>query len=115
MPFLKPTQIIILHMKKLFLSLAIIAAAAFQLSAADAKTYQVTGPVLEVTPTYLVVQKGDEKWQLAADKATLGAVKVGEKVTVQYQMVAKQIEIKPGSVEHLEKKTEKAEKKAEKK
>jgi hypothetical protein len=78
-------------MKKLFLSLALLALATSQLSAADAKTYQVTGPVLEVTPTYIVVQKGDEKWQVAADKATAGAVKVGDKVTIQYQMVAKKV------------------------
>jgi hypothetical protein len=78
-------------MKKLFLSLALVALATSQLSAADAKTYQVTGPVLEVTPTYIVVQKGDEKWQIAADKATAGAVKVGDKVTIQYQMVAKKV------------------------
>jgi hypothetical protein len=78
-------------MKKLFLSLALVALATSQLSAADAKTYQVTGPVLEVTPTYIVVQKGDEKWQIAADKATAGAVKVGDKVTIQYPMVAKKV------------------------
>jgi hypothetical protein len=78
-------------MKKLFLSLALVALATSQLSAANAKTYQVTGPVLEVTPTYIVVQKGDEKWQIAADKATAGAVKVGDKVTIQYQMVAKKV------------------------
>ncbi len=78
-------------MKKLFLSLALVALATSQLSAADAKTYQVTGPVLEVTPTYIVVQKGDEKWQIATDKATAGAVKVGDKITIQYQMVAKKV------------------------
>ena len=82
-------------MKKSSLLLACAALAlslaATNLSAAEAKTYQVTGPVLEVTPAYVVVQKGDEKWQIAADKATLGTVKVGDKVTIQYQMVAKKI------------------------
>ena len=29
-----------------------------------AKTYQVTGPVLEVTDTKIVVQKGSEKWEI---------------------------------------------------
>ena len=89
--------------------------AALQLSAAEVKSYQVTGPVLEVGADYLVVRKGDDKWQIAADKATLGAVKVGEKVTIQYQMTAKKIEIKPGSEERAEKLAEKTEKKAEKK
>ena len=82
-------------MKKLILVLgAIIVLASSNLLAADAKNYQVTGPVLEVNPTYLVVQKGDEKWQIACDKATLGAAKVGDKVTIQYQMVAKSVEVK---------------------
>jgi len=65
------------------------------LLAADAKTYQVTGPVLEVNDSYIVVQKGEDKWQLARNKDTKGmAVKVGDKVTVQYQMVAVAVEIK---------------------
>ena len=60
------------------------------------KTYQVTGPVLEVTDSTLTVQKGKEKWQLARDKETKGAsdVKVGDKVTVEYTMSAKNIESK---------------------
>jgi len=82
-------------MKKLILiSGMVISLAAINLMAADAKNYQVTGPVLEVNPTCIVVQKGEEKWQIACDKATLGDVKVGDKVTVQYQMVAKAVEVK---------------------
>jgi hypothetical protein len=66
------------------------------LKAAEAKTYQVTGPVLEVTPTTITVQKGDEKWQMARHKSTKGAadVKVGSNVTVYYQMVATEVEMK---------------------
>ena len=71
-----------------------ICLAATNIRAADAKNYQVTGPVLEVNPTYIVVQKGDEKWQIASDKATTGKAKVGDKVTIQYQMVAKEVEVK---------------------
>jgi len=64
--------------------------------AADAKTYQVTGPILEITDTYIVVQKGEDKWQLARNKDTKAnaALKVGAKVTIEYQMVAKDIEVK---------------------
>jgi RNase P/RNase MRP subunit p29 len=64
--------------------------------AADAKTYQVTGPVLEVTPTTITVQKGDDKWQIARNKSTkiTGELKVGSKVTIQYQMVAVDVEVK---------------------
>ena len=70
--------------------------AAATMSAAEAKTYQVTGPVLELTPTIITVQKGDEKWQIARDKDTKvsGDLKVGAKVTIHYQMVAKDVEVK---------------------
>ncbi len=65
--------------------------------AADAKSYQVTGPVLEVTPETITVQKGEEKWQIARDKNTkiTGDLKVGSKVTIYYTMVATEIEVKP--------------------
>ena len=65
-------------------------------NAAEAKTYQATGPVLEVTPSTITIQ-GDEKWQMARDKdaKVTGDVKVGDKVTVNYQMTAVAIEVKP--------------------
>ncbi len=64
--------------------------------AADVKTYQVTGPVLEVTPTTIVVQKGNDKWELARNSSTKiqGDVKVGARVTIYYTMVAAEIEVK---------------------
>ncbi|HXT96602.1 MAG TPA: hypothetical protein VN853_09890 [Polyangia bacterium] len=59
------------------------------------KTYQVTGPVLEVTDSTITVQKGKEKWQIARDKETKAPeVKVGDKVTIEYTMTAKNIEEK---------------------
>jgi hypothetical protein len=75
------------------LSLVATAGPAF---AESPKTYQVTGPVLEVTDSSVTVQKGKEKWQLARDKETKGAsdVKVGDKVTIEYTMSAKTIESK---------------------
>jgi len=86
-------------MKKITVSLALLALglvlATTALAGSDAKTYQVTGPVLEITPTTITVQKGEDKWQLACDKATAGKVKVGDKVTVYYQMVATEVEAKP--------------------
>jgi len=62
----------------------------------QAKAYQVTGPVLEVTDTTIVVQKGDEKWQIARDASTkvTGQIKVGAKVTIQYRMIATEVEVK---------------------
>ena len=87
-------------MKKLTLgiSLAIISLCltAGGVRAADAKGYQVTGPVLEVNASYIVVKKGEQNWQLALDKNTKGpTVKVGNKVTVYYSMTATEIEVKP--------------------
>ena len=59
-------------------------------------SYQVTGPVLEVKDDMIVVQKGKEKWEIARDKDTkiTGDLKVGAKVTIQYQMKATSIEVK---------------------
>ena len=70
--------------------------AASPLIAADAKTYQVTGPVLEVTPTTVTVQKGDEKWEISRSKSTkiTGDLKVGAKVTIYYRMMADEVEVK---------------------
>jgi hypothetical protein len=63
--------------------------------AAD-KTYQVTGPVLEVTDSTITIQKGKEKWVLKKDATTktTGDVKVGSKVTAEYTMTATDIEAK---------------------
>jgi hypothetical protein len=64
--------------------------------AAGPKSYQVTGPVLEVKDDVIVVQKGSDKWEIAKDKGTkvAGDLKVGQKVTIQYQMKATEIEVK---------------------
>ena len=61
-----------------------------------AQAYQVTGPVLEVTDTKIVVQKDNEKWEIARDASTKtsGAVKKGDKVTVEYNMTAIKITVK---------------------
>ena len=65
-------------------------------SAADAKGYQVTGPVVELTDTTITVDKSGEKFQIARTKGTKidGDLKVGAKVTVYYKMTATDIEVK---------------------
>ena len=70
-----------------------IAAIAF---AAGPKTYQVTGPVLEITADTIVVQKGKDKWEVGRDAATkvTGDLKVGSKVTIEYTMKATTVEVK---------------------
>lgn len=64
--------------------------------AAGHKTYQVTGPVLEVTADKIFVQKGKDKWEINRDAATkvTGDLKVGSKVTIEYTMKATAIEVK---------------------
>ena len=72
---------------------AVLGGSAF---AADVKTYQVTGPVLDVSGDSITVQKGKESWQIAkgADTKTSGDVKKGDKVTVMYRMTAASIDAK---------------------
>lgn len=84
--------------KGLFLALLITIALAVSASAAT-KTYQVTGPVLEVRPDAIVVQKGTEKWEIARDPNTKAPadVKVGSKVTITYRMTATDVEVKPAT------------------
>jgi hypothetical protein len=70
-----------------------VAAVAF---AAGPKTYQVTGPVLEVTADVIAVQKGKDRWEIGRDAATkvTGDLKVGSKVTIEYTMKATAVEVK---------------------
>jgi hypothetical protein len=66
------------------------------LASPAAMAYQVTGPVLEVTDTKIVVEKDKEKWEIARDKTTKvnGALKKGARVTVQYRMTATRIDVR---------------------
>ena len=65
---------------------------------AGAKTYEVTGPVLEVNDSMIVVQKGKDRWEINRDSNTkvTGDVKVGDKVHVTYTMSATGVEVKAG-------------------
>jgi hypothetical protein len=65
--------------------------------AAAPKTYQVTGPVLELTADTIVVQKGKDRWEIARDSGTkvTGDLKVGSKVTIEYRMSAASVDVKP--------------------
>jgi len=74
----------------------IVLLAATTAFAGGTKSYQVTGPVLELKDDMIVVQKGSEKWEVARDKDTkiTGDLKVGSKVTVMYTMKAAAIDAK---------------------
>jgi hypothetical protein len=83
--------------KKLF---SIVAAGSLAFSsvslAAGSKTYQVTGPVLEMNDSMVAVQKGKDRWEIARDSSTKvnGDLKVGAKVTITYTMTATDVEVK---------------------
>ena len=78
------------------LAVLLLSAAAF---AATAKTYQVTGPVLEINNDMVVVQKGKDRWEIARDASTkvTGDLKVGSKVTIEYRMTATAVDVKAGA------------------
>lgn len=78
-------------------TIALLGALALSVSGfAATKTYQVTGPVLEVTDTKIVIQKGKDKWEMdrSASTKVTGDLKVGSKVTIQYTMAAAEVEAK---------------------
>lgn len=92
-------------MKRLLLLLVVILMSATLAIAGSTKSYQVTGPVLEVKPDSVTVQKGQEKWEIARDKDTqvTGDLKEGAKVTIMYQMKANSIEVKGGAAKEKKK------------
>jgi hypothetical protein len=65
--------------------------------AAGPKTYQVTGPVLEVKDDMIAVRKGKDRWEVGRDASTkvTGDLKVGSKVTIEYRMMGTAVEVKP--------------------
>src|ERR1700747_37206 len=87
----------VMKLKTLF---SVVAAGSLALGsvalAAGTKTYQVTGPVLEMNDTMIAVQKGKERWEIARDSNTkvTGDLKVGAKVTITYTMSASDVEVK---------------------
>lgn len=65
---------------------------------AAGKSYQFTGTVKSADGGTLTVEKSaKEIWTFTTDKDTKGTAKVGDRVTVHYNMVATEIEAKPGA------------------
>ena len=64
--------------------------------AGSPRTYQVTGPVLEMNDSMIAVQKGKDRWEIARDASTKikGDAKVGSKVMITYTMTATEVEAK---------------------
>jgi len=97
-------------MKAAFSLLAAASLAFSSVAFAGAKTYEVTGPVLEVNDSMIVVQKGKDRWELNRDANTkvTGDVKVGDKVHVTYTMSATDVEVKAGKAGKAGKKDKEA-------
>jgi len=93
-------------MKRTLLLVCAILLVASLAFAAQPKTYQVTGPVLELTDDLIVVQKGSDKWEIARSKDTkvAGDLKVGSKVTIEYRMNAATVEVKDAKAKDTKKK-----------
>jgi hypothetical protein len=83
-------------MKRILIAMGAVILISSLAFAAGPKTYQVTGPVLEIKGDMIVVQKGNDKWEIAKDAATkvTGDLKVGSKVTIEYTMKAVTVEVK---------------------
>jgi hypothetical protein len=89
------------HLRSLRSFLAVLALTAGISAATSASAYQVTGTVDAVSDTSIVViqEKGKnkgEKFQMARDAGTKvsGDIKKGAKVTAEYTLTAKSVEVK---------------------
>src|SRR4029453_14730096 len=87
-----------MNMKVAFSLLAAASLAFSSVAFAGAKTYEVTGPVLEVNDSMIVVQKGKDRWEINRETKTkvTGDVKICDKVHVTYTMSATNVEVKAG-------------------
>jgi len=94
------------------LLLSLIAAASLTAGtaafAAGAKSYQVTGTILEVKPTMIAVQKDGERLEMDLDPQTKvsGELKVGSTVTITYVMSATKVEAAAAGAPDAQKKKE---------
>jgi len=85
-------------MRKIAAVLLLIVVALTYTAYAAAKSYQFTGVVKTVTGDTFTVQKSaSETWEFTKDASTKGAVKVGDRVTVHYKMIATDIEANAGA------------------
>jgi hypothetical protein len=85
-------------MRKIAAVLLLVVMALAYTAYAAAKTYQFTGVVKTATGDTFTVQKSaTETWEFTKDASTKGTVKVGDRVTVHYKMIATDIEANPGT------------------
>ena len=82
--------------KTTFSLLAIASLALSGVAFAGGKTYQVTGQVVKVSDSMVVIQNGTQKWEIARDTTTKvkGDLKKGNTATVTYTMHATAVDVK---------------------
>jgi hypothetical protein len=85
-----------MSMRRMAVMAVLAAGLTLGVRAAGVDTYQVTGPIIEVTDAKIVIQKDDGKWEISrtADTKVTGDLKVGAKVTIKYAMVAASVAVK---------------------
>jgi hypothetical protein len=78
-------------MKSLIIVSLLVSTAAFA-----AKTYQVTGPIVDITDKTITIDKKGEKFEIEKSAATkvTGELTKGSKATIYYAMTATDIEAK---------------------
>jgi hypothetical protein len=89
-------NIFMLSPRRVGLAVVLVSMALAGSALADDHNYQVTGPVLAVSPTSITVKKGSAPWTVSRDANTqvTGDLKVGAKVTIKYHMVADMVAAK---------------------
>jgi hypothetical protein len=82
--------------KTTFSLLAIASLALSGVAFAGGKTYQVTGQVVKVSDSMVVIQNGTQKWEIARDTTSKvkGDLKKGNTATVTYTMNATAVDVK---------------------
>ena len=88
-------------MRRILLGSLVLAAIVFAYvggTFAATRSYQFTGVVKSAEGnTFTVEKSAKETWTFEKGSDTKGAVKVGDRVTVYYKMVATEIESKPAT------------------
>src|SRR5262245_11113639 len=81
--------------KLLFVGMLLLTLLVGPASATAAKSYKLTGKVLQATSDLIVVQKGKKTYEFARDSNTkvTGELKVGSEVTIHYRKVAFSVDV----------------------
>jgi ribosomal protein S1 len=93
-----------MKIKTAFSLLAVASLGLSSVALGGVKDYQVTGPILEINDSMIVVEKSkgkNERWEIARDSNTKAPadLKVGDKVTIHYTMTATNVEAKADKAE----------------